>query len=387
MNADKLLAGICQLQETTHDYVQRVGADYRRQFHPDLSPPGWHLGHCVYTEEYWLHQAVPNKEPPEKELHQLYTTDYSLKPQRGEQLPALHALLRWARARQQKNLGLLGKVSGHRHTLLHKHYLLHFLLQHYAQHYETLCVINAQRRRPESKPCLAQVPRTHDSKPDMRLLPAGSYWIGTNHHACYDNERPRHQVWLSPVHISRRPVNNSEYLKFIEAGGYRQARYWSRSGWQWRCQASIEAPEHWRADGNGRWHAPRAGTKETDLGRQPVIGISYFEAEAYTRWSGGRLPHEYEWEGAARLGLIEQTGKVWEWCTNPLYPYPGFRACPYEGYSVPYFDGNHYVLRGGSDYTRPEIRRPSFRNYYVPETRYLYAGLRPAWPLQTSAAI
>ena len=107
-----------------------------------------------------------------------------------------------------------------------------------------------------------------------------------------------------------------------------------------------------------------------------VYGISRYEAEAFAHWANARLPHEYEWETADRMKLLQNSGKVWEWCTNTLHPYTGFKAFPYEGYSVPYFDGTHYVLKGGSIYTQDVIHRPSFRNYYQSDKRHLFSGLR-----------
>lgn len=108
----------------------------------------------------------------------------------------------------------------------------------------------------------------------------------------------------------------------------------------------------------------------------PVSGVNHHEASAFARWAGARLPHEYEWESAARRRLLERSGAVWEWCANVFHPYIGFAAFPYEGYSVPYFDGRHFTLRGGSRLTQAPIRRPTFRNYYTAEKRHICAGIR-----------
>jgi formylglycine-generating enzyme required for sulfatase activity len=117
----------------------------------------------------------------------------------------------------------------------------------------------------------------------------------------------------------------------------------------------------------------------------PVYGVNYYEASAYTTWlrqsgsvifSGVRLPHEYEWEAAAQLEVLDRRGEAWEWCGNTFHPYPGFTAFPYDGYSQAWFDGNHFVLRGGSLHTRPPIGRSTFRNFYNPDKRHIFSGLR-----------
>jgi iron(II)-dependent oxidoreductase len=113
---------------------------------------------------------------------------------------------------------------------------------------------------------------------------------------------------------------------------------------------------------------------------QPVAGISHYEARAFAAWAGARLAHEYQWEVAQRLGLLEQTGRVWEWCENRFHPYPGFRPFPYPEYSQPWFDGRHYSLRGGSVHTRPAVRRASFRNFFEADKRHIFAGLRLVFP-------
>jgi iron(II)-dependent oxidoreductase len=123
-------------------------------------------------------------------------------------------------------------------------------------------------------------------------------------------------------------------------------------------------------------------------GDAAVSGISYYEAQAYVQWlkqtrpdsfADVRLPHEYEWEIARRLQLLEDCGQAWEWCSNTFHPYPGFQAFPYDRYSKAWFDGNHFTLRGGSLQTRPAIKRPAFRNFYNADKRHIFAGLRLAY--------
>ena len=162
----------------------------------------------------------------------------------------------------------------------------------------------------------------------------------------------------------------------MEENGYQEKQYWNEEGWNWRMENDLVAPGYWRSDSNGTWYGVSSNGPFILPGNNPVTGISYHEACAFSSWAGARLPYEHEWEAAKNLDLLEETGRVWEWCQNTFYPYDGFVAFPYDGYSIPYFDGKHYTLRGGSAHTQPVIKRSSFRNYYLPDKRFIFAGLR-----------
>jgi iron(II)-dependent oxidoreductase len=267
------------------------------------------------------------------------------------------------------------------HPLMQDDYLLHFLIQHYSQHYETMLAALTQRALAGdttdfqvTRPFTSRAPRT-----DRVSVQAGHYRVGGTAPVACDNELPQQQATLGPCDIARHPVSNAEYLAFMEANGYANASYWDSSGWQWRQQQSLNSPEHWRLDRAGNWYGTGVrGAYELD-GTDALHGISRHEATAYARWAGGRLPHEHQWEVACRLQLLEQTGRAWEWCHNSFYPYAGFQPFPYEEYSQPWFDGSHYTLRGGSFHTRPAIKRASFRNFHAPGKRHVFAGLRLVW--------
>ena len=203
------------------------------------------------------------------------------------------------------------------------------------------------------------------------------YKIGaTGEFLPYDNEHPCHICEIKNTNFAKHPVNNSEYLRFIEENGYEEKKYWSDKGWQWRIENSVTSPEYWRSDSSGHWHGVGIQGPYKLLEREPVFGISHYEASAFTLWADARLPYEHEWEAAESETLLNATGKVWEWCHNTFYPYEGFEAYPYDGYSIPYFDGMHYTLKGGSFHTPSEIKRSSFRNYYQADKRFLFAGMR-----------
>lgn len=365
--------------------LTRAGAlpcdELRRQYHPDLSPIGWHIGHCALTESYWLREVVLGEPPADESLHALYFPENSHKERRAAALPPGGELLAWAERTHRDNrvlaMELAERMPGH--ALLRDGYLLDFLAQHYAQHLETMAYVLAQRGLsfPEQA-APASEPAPRSPAPEGVPLAGGRFRLGSDALAAYDNEQPAHEVALAPATLARDPVTNAEFVAFIEDGGYRRPGLWSTAGWHWREAAGIEQPVFWRGAPGQRYEVTPDGprTLEPDA---PVAGLGYWEADAFARWAGARLPHEHEWEALAAEGALRSVGQAWEWCANALFPYPGFRAFPYEGYSMPWFDGNHFVLRGGSEHTRDAVRRVSFRNFYEPDKRHLFAGLRLAW--------
>lgn len=354
--------------------------DYRQQYHPDLSPLGWHLGHCTYTECYWLQEIALGDDRFTAPVAGLYIPGETLKTQRGAKLPALDVLIQWTLGMQSLNAETLDTAPAAllEHPLMQDDYLLHFLIQHYSQHYETMLAILTQRAL-TADPATFQVTGPLTALPprhDRISVEPGHYRVGGKAPAACDNELPAQQATLGPYAIARDPVSNSEFLAFMEDGGYTGKSHWDEAGWQWLQHHPTDKPEHWRRDREGHWYGIGVrGAYELD-GSNAVHGISQHEASAYASWAGGRLPHEHQWEVACRLQLLQQTGRVWEWCHNTFYPYAGFQAFPCKEYSQPWFDNNHYSLRGGSLHTRPAIKRASFRNFYTPEKRHVFAGLR-----------
>ena len=353
---------------------------YRQQFHPDLSPLGWHLGHCTYTECYWLQEVVLGDNRYTAPVAGLYTPAATPKPERGAQLPVLNVLVQWVLGMQSLNADIFDTAPAAllEHPLMQDDYLLHFLIQHYSQHYETMLTALTQHALHNTATDF-QVMRPFTALPhrqDRISVQPGHYRVGGLAPAAYDNELPSQHATLGPYDIARNPISNSEFLAFMEADGYANESCWDKTGWLWQQQQSLTGPEHWRQDSNGNWYGMGVrGAYELD-GTDVLHGISWHEAAAYASWAGGQLPHEHQWEVACRLQLLEQTGRAWEWCNNSLYPYAGFQPFPYKEYSQPWFDNNHYTLRGGSLHTRPAIKRASFRNFHAPEKRHILAGLR-----------
>ena len=368
-------------QELVTALVESLDDDsQRQQYHSELSPLGWHLGHCTYTECYWLQEVVLGDSGYTAPVKTLYTPALTAKPERGKLLPRLDDLLQWVQGMQAMNQDLFTATSPAltEHPLMQDDYLLHFLIQHYSQHYESMLSALTQRALLEDTPVFRVTAPFKAQQPiiDNITIQPGHYKVGGRAPAAYDNELPAQKVILGPYSIARKPISNSEYLAFMKAGGYNTQSLWSDAGWQWRSQLKASCPDHWRQDEAGHWYGMGVrGAYELD-GTDVVHSISHHEACACANWAGGRLPHEHQWEVACRLRFLEQTGRAWEWCQNPFYPYEGFQAFPYEGYSLPSFDKGHYTLRGGSFHTRPAIKRPSFRNFHEPFKRHIFAGLR-----------
>jgi iron(II)-dependent oxidoreductase len=358
--------------------------DCYRQYHPDLSPLAWHLGHCVFIETYWLYEQVLGDTTLTETGKDLYFPELSPKQQRAARLPEKHELLTRSKERFARNRELARRLladNNHR-ELLKDDYLLHFLLQHHSQHFETMQQILQQRALRAASPADEMNPveaaAYHAPKQNIE---GGHFEFGNRaQNIAYDNERPPWQTNLDAFAIATRPASNSEYLGFIQAGGYDKQAWWSRDGWHWLQRARVMAPDHWCRARNGAWYIVTASGPVALDGDATLYGISYFEAEAFSRYAGGRLPHELEWERSAASGACSPRG-AWEWCGNAFFPYPQYHAYPYDGYSQPWFDGNHFTLRGASRYTLPPIRRHSFRNFYTPEKRHVFAGVRVAFDL------
>lgn len=356
----------------------------RRQFHSCLSPVAWHIGHCVYVEALWIRGYLLDDLGLAKELEALYQPELSDKDNRANGLPESAKLVKWARQAMHEHIDIL---HSHRFItrksadlLRQENYLAEFLINHHAQHLETIAMASFVGRQTSSAEDLSNVTILTPGSDGMVLksVPGGLYEVGSRKGFAFDNELPKQSVELQSFEVAELPVNNAQFLAFIEDGGYENRSLWSNFGWRWKIETGTQSPRSWHRGIEGEWYLPNIGNSDGCVDFRPVTGLTHHESSAFATWAGLRLVHEYEWEVAARLQLLSGLGEVWEWCSNLLHPYQGFSPYPYKEYSIPWFDQRHYVLRGGSKFTQSEIKRPSFRNYYLADADYLFSGIRLA---------
>ena len=193
----------------------------------------------------------------------------------------------------------------------------------------------------------------------------------------FDNEQPGRTVRLPPFEIDAAPLTQGAFLRFVEAGGYADADFWPGAAGAWRREQAVEHPSRWRRDAARGWEARWFDRWQPLAGDAPLIHVNAWEAEAYCRWAGRRLPSAAEWECAARDPRFAWGRSVWEWTADAFAPYPGFVAGPYADYSRPWF-GDHRELRGGAFATSPRLHHPAYRNFFTPERTDVFAGFRTA---------
>ena len=399
--------------------------DLVRQHSPLMSPLVWDLAHIANQEELWLLRAVGGREPMRPEIDPLYDAFEHPRAERPT-LPLLPPAEARAYVREVRGrvLDLLEAARFTGDPLLTDGFAFGMVAQHEQQHDETMLITHQLRQGAAvlSAPPPGPPPPDAIGLPAEVLVPGGSFTMGTSAEPwALDNERPAHTVVVPSFFLDTTPVSNAAYAAFIAAGGYDDQRWWSPAGWAHRQRAGLHAPMYWRRDGDG-WLRTRFGVTEPVPPAEPVLHVSWYEAEAYARWAGRRLPTEAEWEKAARFdpatrrsrrfpwgdadatpelanlgqhhlqpapvgsypggaapcGARQLVGDVWEWTSSDFQPYPGFRAWPYREYSEVFFGGEYKMLRGGSFAVDPVACRAAFRNWDYPVRRQIFAGFRTA---------
>jgi gamma-glutamyl hercynylcysteine S-oxide synthase len=340
------------------------------------SPLIWDFAHIGHFEELWLLRNVGGEPPLYRDHDDVYDAFAHVRSERGE-LPFLApaAARAFVADVRERVLSLLAGLDLHGDPLLEQGFVFGLVVQHELQHGETM----AQTMQLGALPApLDRLPPVHPA--GELAVEGGRFALGASSGEpwAYDNERPAHEVELAPYRIDRALVTNREYASFVEERGYEHRSLWSEDGWAWRREEDAAAPLYWERDGE-TWLRRRFDVVEPVPGEEPVQHVSFWEAEAFARWAGKRLPSEAEWEAAARTGELEHaTGAVWQWTTSPFAGYPGFRAFPYPEYSEVFFGDEFRMLRGGALVTDPLVARVSFRNWDYPQRRQIFSGLRCA---------
>jgi ergothioneine biosynthesis protein EgtB len=413
-----------------------------------VNPLRWEISHVAWFQEFWVLRHLGNQPPILKHGDELYDSarvahdtrwDLPLL-QRDETLVYMQQVLE--RVIEQASCGSRGLTDAQGHD---RDYFLKLVLLHEQMHDEAITYtrqtlsypapaigialkqaddlgLAKEVRSPETNPPITQTNLSDDAK-----IPGGKFTLGSigEQGFVFDNEQLAHEVEIAPFAISKTAVTNSEFTHFVEESGYSRSEFWTVEGWRWRTSVHAELPVYWRREGNRRWMRRNFDEWLALDDNLPVIHVNWYEADAYCRWAGRRLPTEAEWEMAASaesatearrikahkrrypwgddaptaeranldwramgcvrvdalpggdsaFGCRQMIGNVWEWTASDFQPYPGFVAGPYKEYSAPWF-GDHKVLRGGCWVTRSRLIHKAYRNFYTPDRRDVWAGLR-----------
>jgi ergothioneine biosynthesis protein EgtB len=384
--------------------------DFVIQTMPDASPTRWHLAHVTwFFETLVLRRAYPAYRPLNEQFHYLFNSYYNSlgeqwpRPRRGLlSRPSVREVYEYRAYVDRHVLALMEQFP---HQSARVAPIVELGLHHEQQHQELILTdikhVLAQnplfpvyRPRPGEESAEAEALTWHGFEEGLREV--GHSGPGF----AYDNEMPRHRVFLESFELASRPVTNGEYLAFMADGGYQRPELWLSDAWMVVPREDWRAPLYWHEVG-GRWHSfTLAGLREVDPA-EPVTHVSYYEADAYARWAGARLPTEAEWEdaagglplegnfvesgrchpapGRAGEGMQKMYGDVWEWTASPYTPYPGYVQEPgtlgeYNGK----FMCDQLVLRGGSCATSVSHMRPTYRNFFPAAARWQFSGIRLA---------
>ncbi|HEV2950322.1 MAG TPA: selenoneine synthase SenA [Gemmataceae bacterium] len=447
MSCRQLVEWVQDARQRTFELVEDLTED--QLLGPPLSivnPLLWEIGHLAWFQEKWVLRHVRHEEPIRPEVDVLYDSAAVAHDTRWD-IPLLNReeTLRYMRAVTERVVERLRLKEPSAEEV----YFILLSVFHEDMHTEAITYTRQTLSYPAPRFRRSEVSDRNSESgernsevqmsgplPGDAEIPGGTFWLGAplEEPFVFDNEKWTHAVEIRPFAIARAPVTQEEFAAFVEDGGYRQPRFWSESGWPWRQEAGAEHPVYWRREASGRW-------QRRDFDRwlpldphRPVIHVNWYEADAYCRWAGRRLPTETEWEMAAAdlptsdgssathqssaksqhlgkrrfpwgnesptsrhanldwrtmgcvdvaafpegdsaFGCRQMIGNVWEWTSSDFLPYPGFVADPYKEYSAPWF-GTHKVLRGGCWATRSRLLRNTWRNFYRPERRDVWAGFR-----------
>ncbi len=407
----------------------------------------WHLAHVGVFEAYWLLQKLRGEPAPDARYERIF--DPIATPREdSKDLPSRREMEDYlARVRSRALSALDAADFDDADPLLRDAYVFRLVLEHERQHQETLAYLlqmldPSKKTRPPAPDVDGESARLSSASvdeavaadesaavdesgarpPKSVVVPEGHFVMGSVWDSfAYDNELPAREVSLPAYEIDRLPVTNAEFAEFVAEGGYERREWWDEEGRAAREREGWSHPLYWSREGEG-WRERRMFDEGPLALNHPVVGVSWYEAAAYARFRGRRLPTEAEWEkaaswdaprgakrrfawgdeepsaalcnygfarwgttaagsrprGASFYGCLDMTGNVWEWTNDAFDGFPGFRPFPYPEYSETWFDGDHRVLKGGSWATSAPVLRTSFRNFFRRHFRIAFAGLRLA---------
>ena len=399
---------------------------------PIVNPMLWEIGHVAWFHEHFIEQRFHGAAPLDPGAHALYDSIAVHHEQRWDlPLPTLDATLGYMQRVQD---AVLERLHGDLASA-DLSYLCQFTSFHEDMHGEAFTWTRQTLGYPTPDFAAARSPGPPADAGAGPLggdveVPGGVFLLGAPGDApfVFDNEKWCHRVEVAPFRIARAPVTNAEFAAFVADGGYRRRELWCDAGWRWREACGAAHPVYWEPDGGGGFAWRRFDAREPLAPHRPVIHVNWYEAGAWCRWAGRRLPREHEWEVAAlgepasdgtlaqrkrrypwggdgpdpahanldgrslgcvdvaalpagdsAFGCRQMLGNVWEWCADTFTPYPGFTPDAYREYSQPLF-GHTRVLRGGAWTTRSRMLSGLYRNYFGPERRDVFAGFRTCAP-------
>ena len=385
-----------------------------------VNPPLWELGHVAWFQERWVLRHAARRAPLRADGDALYDSAAVPHDTRWElPLPDLAETVAYLRDVEARVAALVERGGA-------DPYFVALSVFHEDMHGEAMAYTRQTLGYPApGSPTRRRRSRAAATCPETSRCPGARSGSARSRARAFvfDNEKWAHPVELAPFRIARAPVTQARFAEFVEDGGYRRREWWSDAGWRWREAAGAEEPVYWERRG-GRWLRRDFDRWVPLEPHRPMVHVSWYEAEAWCRWAGRRLPTEAEWEAAAAaepgpggglsptkrrfpwgdeppgperahlgarclhavdvgalaagdsaFGCRQMIGNVWEWTASDFLPYPGFAPDPYHEYSEPWF-GTHKVLRGGCFATPPRLAGNTFRNFYTPDRRDVWAGFR-----------
>ncbi|HYR88971.1 MAG TPA: selenoneine synthase SenA [Terriglobia bacterium] len=406
--ASQLEEWVIDARARTLDLVRDLSDEqFRVPLIRTINPFLWEIGHAAYFQEYWVLRHAAGRPPMRADADALYDSAKVAHDTRWSlPLPSREATMDYLEAVRDQ---VLDRIASPGMSSQNEYFIL-LSIFHEDMHDEAFTVTRQTLGLPAPtfsvNPIVSHADCSDGPLAGDVTVPGGNYLVGStaNDGFIFDNEKWSHAVDVPAFRIARAAVTQAEFQAFVEENGYARRELWTTEGWAWRESVQAEHPVYWKRD-------PELGWQRRDFDRwvrlepyRPVANVCWFEAEAYCRCMGRRLPAEYEWEVAARsadahssahldwtangccdvnshpagdsmYGCRQMIGNVWEWTSSDFLPYPGFSEDPYKEYSSPWF-GSHKTLRGGAWSTRSRLIRTAYRNFYTPDRRDIWAGFR-----------